>query len=51
MTCIGKHDADVHARVASHLTADLQKSTVPQLMALARHTLWPALKSAGMPAD
>jgi hypothetical protein len=39
------------ARVASHLTADLQKSTVPQLMALARHTLWPALKSAGMPAD
>ena len=47
---LGAHHAAVHTRVAADLTADLPHSTVPQLMALARHALWPALKSAGTAA-
>lgn len=50
MAYLGKHHADVHARVAFELTADLPHSTVPQLLALARHAFWPALKSAGTAA-
>lgn len=51
MAYLSKHDVGVHARVAGQLTAGLPHATVPQLMALARHTLWPALKSAGILAD
>lgn len=51
MPNLGKHDAGVRARVAAELNADLPHSTVPQLLAFARQSLWPALKSAGAPAD
>lgn len=47
MAYLAKHHAPVHARVAFELTADLPHSTVPQLLALARQALHPALNSAG----
>jgi hypothetical protein len=50
MAHLGKHHTGVQARVAGLLSADLPHSTVPQLLALARHALWPALKSAGLAA-
>ncbi|MEI6801339.1 MAG: hypothetical protein WCO04_19305, partial [Pseudomonadota bacterium] len=50
MAYLAKHHAPVHARVAAELTADLPHSTVPQLLALARHALHPALNSAGISA-
>ncbi len=48
---LGKHHAGVQARVEANLTADLPHSTVPQLLALARHTLWPARTSADPVTD
>ena len=45
---LAKHHAAVHARVAFDLTADLPHSTLPQLLARARHALHPALNSAGV---
>lgn len=51
MAYLGKHDGALCARVAAELTADLPHSTVPQLLALARHALWPAQKSAGVSTD
>ena len=50
MAYLGKHHAGIQARMEGNLTADLPHSTVPQLLALARHTLWPARISAGNPA-
>lgn len=46
MAYLGKHHAGVQARVEANLTADLAHSTVPQLLALAHHALWPARTSA-----
>lgn len=50
MAYLAKHHTPVHARVAFDLTADLAHSTLPQLLALARHALHPALNSAGISA-
>lgn len=48
MAHLAKHHAPIHARVAFEMTADLPHSTLPQLLAPARHALHPALNSAGV---
>jgi hypothetical protein len=51
MAYLAGHHPEVHARVACELTADLPHSTLPQLLALARHALAPhapSFTSAGV---
>jgi hypothetical protein len=51
MAYLFKNHSAVHARVAREIVADLPHLTVPQLLALSRHSLQPVLKSAVPYAD